>query len=270
MDEVELTQAFDTSASSYDSGFTGTPIGKLQRKRIRNYLRAYFEIRKGPLRILELNCGTGEDAIWLANQGHDVLAVDISSEMIKVANKKGASKRCKGQLHFETADIRSIDKHVGGEAFDLVFSNFGGLNCLSSKEISDLSFQLQDLLSEQASIILVVMPKKCFVEDLYLFSHMDFAQIGRRNGNTKLPVSVGGFEVATWYHSPKAMQHIFDDERIVTSHIFAVGFTPSYLNPFFRHKRVLFFMWALLGRFFSCIRPTANYADHYLIHFERK
>ena len=270
MDEVELTQAFDTTASSYDSGFTETPIGKLQRKRIRNYLKEYFSIRKGPLRILELNCGTGEDAIWLANQGHDVLAIDISSEMIKVAKEKAASKLRRGQLHFETVDIRSIDKHFGGQAYDLVFSNFGGLNCLNSKEISDLSFQFKDLLSEPASMILIVMPKKCFVEDMYLFSHLNFAQIGRRNRNSKLPVSVGGFEVDTWYHSPKAMQQIFEDERIITKRIFAAGFTPSYLNPFFRRKRVLFYMWALVGRFFSCIRATANYADHYLIHFERK
>ena len=35
-----------------------------------------------------MNCGTGEDARWLASQGMQVLATDISAPMIEVAQCK--------------------------------------------------------------------------------------------------------------------------------------------------------------------------------------
>ena len=38
--------------------------------------------------ILELNAGTGEDAVYFAQQGHNVHATDISAGMQEVADQK--------------------------------------------------------------------------------------------------------------------------------------------------------------------------------------
>lgn len=44
------------------------------------------------LRIIELGCGASNSSIWLAEQGHDVTAIDFSSEAIKRA--KDFDKKC--------------------------------------------------------------------------------------------------------------------------------------------------------------------------------
>ena len=74
---------FDKIAPAYDELFTGTAIGKMQRNIICNYLDESLSQNK-VINILELNCGTGEDAVYLAKKGFSIVATDISDEMLKV------------------------------------------------------------------------------------------------------------------------------------------------------------------------------------------
>ena len=116
-----MDASFDKAASNYDDTFTKTDIGKMQRALV------YAELSKHLIsvqNILEINCGTGEDAIWFAKQNFTVTATDISPKMIEVAKSKA-------NLNFSVADINSMATTFEGEKFDLLFSNFGGLNCLS-------------------------------------------------------------------------------------------------------------------------------------------
>jgi ubiquinone/menaquinone biosynthesis C-methylase UbiE len=116
-----MDASFDKAALKYDQTFTNTEIGQLQRSLV------YAELSKhltSVHNILEINCGTGEDAIWLAQQNFKVTATDISSKMIEAAkNKKNLSN-----LNFTIANINSITTTFEGSTFDLLFSNFGGLN----------------------------------------------------------------------------------------------------------------------------------------------
>ena len=42
-------------------------------------------------RVLEMNCGTGEDALWLVHRGVQVFATDVSPAMLQVAQSKLAA-----------------------------------------------------------------------------------------------------------------------------------------------------------------------------------
>ncbi|NNJ54292.1 MAG: class I SAM-dependent methyltransferase, partial [Ignavibacteriaceae bacterium] len=72
-----MNSAFDSVAENYDATFTQTKIGKAQREIVWGYLESVL-IDKDNLKILELNCGTGEDAVWFSKKGHTVLATDVS------------------------------------------------------------------------------------------------------------------------------------------------------------------------------------------------
>jgi len=72
-------EAFDRVAASYDDSFTRTVIGQAQRKQVWKRLLKAFAPGD---RILELNCGTGEDARFLAIRGRRIVACDGSAEMI--------------------------------------------------------------------------------------------------------------------------------------------------------------------------------------------
>src|SRR5437868_13790754 len=72
--------------ASYRSGNppweTGRPSEELQRVIAEQGIR--------PCRVVELGCGTGINAIWLAQQGFDVTALDFSPLAIAKAQKRAA------------------------------------------------------------------------------------------------------------------------------------------------------------------------------------
>src|SRR5580658_219252 len=80
--------AFDAMASTYDSKFTATRIGTMMRRAV--WARCAARFAPGS-RILEMNCGTGEDALWLAQRGVQVLATDVSPAMLRLAQDKLAA-----------------------------------------------------------------------------------------------------------------------------------------------------------------------------------
>jgi SAM-dependent methyltransferase len=73
--------------------------------------------RVAPGRTLEVGAGTGSNAIWLAESGFDVLAIDIAPLAIERANAKldGRDLRCR----FATSDFLAAPVHGG--PFQFVF-----------------------------------------------------------------------------------------------------------------------------------------------------
>ncbi|HMC96456.1 MAG TPA: class I SAM-dependent methyltransferase, partial [Flavobacteriales bacterium] len=72
--------------SAYDQEFTFSRIGTAQRRVVWEYLEGLLSTPD--MDVLELNCGTGTDAVHLATKGHRVVATDISVEMLKAAHEK--------------------------------------------------------------------------------------------------------------------------------------------------------------------------------------
>jgi SAM-dependent methyltransferase len=73
-----------------------------------------------PCRTLELGCGTGTNAIWLAQQGFTVTAIDLSQTAIEKARAKAGADACT----FVLADF--FDDPLPGTDFGFVFD----LGCL--------------------------------------------------------------------------------------------------------------------------------------------
>ena len=78
---------FDATAHGYDQEFTLTQVGRMQRAVTHRYLKELIQTKK-PKSVLELNCGTGEDALWLAQQDLLVTATDLSAEMVNATIDK--------------------------------------------------------------------------------------------------------------------------------------------------------------------------------------
>jgi ubiquinone/menaquinone biosynthesis C-methylase UbiE len=67
--------AFDRLAAKYDDMFTRSMVGRAQRQAVWDVL---LETIEPGSHILELNCGTGEDALFLAQHDMSVVACDAS------------------------------------------------------------------------------------------------------------------------------------------------------------------------------------------------
>jgi len=66
--------------------------------------------------VLDAGCGTGENALYLASRGHEVLGVDFVASAIERARVKAAERG--STARFEVADALGLDKL--GRTFDSV------------------------------------------------------------------------------------------------------------------------------------------------------
>jgi SAM-dependent methyltransferase len=146
-----MSAAFDALALDYDRSFTATPIGMLMRRVVWRRCVACFA---PGARILEMNCGTGEDAVYLAQSGARVLATDASQAMLEIAALKAARAGVADRVSTLPLDFHSLGS-LGADGFDGLLSNFGGLNCLEDPR--QLRRPLAARLRPGAAALLCVM-----------------------------------------------------------------------------------------------------------------
>ena len=79
---------FDRIAAAYDALWTGTENGRAQRRIV---WRAIDSLFKPGDEILDIGCGTGEDAAHLVARGVAVHAIDASLAMVARASARGVA-----------------------------------------------------------------------------------------------------------------------------------------------------------------------------------
>jgi ubiquinone/menaquinone biosynthesis C-methylase UbiE len=147
------SQAYwDNAAVKYDSNFSGTLIGQTRRLSVWRDLERVFHPGQ---RLLELNCGTGIDAIHLAARGIQVVACDISPRMIQIARQDAMTSGFEGSLDFRVLPTEELEMLASEAPFDGAFSNFSGLNCV--EDLSAVSRNLARLLKPGAPLLACVM-----------------------------------------------------------------------------------------------------------------
>src|SRR5262245_23241152 len=92
--------AFDSMAERYDVEFTNSAAGIALRTLVWARLDTLFPSGAS---VLELGCGTGEDALHLAARNVRVVATDASREMLAVARRKASAGRCEQNLEFRAS-----------------------------------------------------------------------------------------------------------------------------------------------------------------------
>ncbi|MEA2559252.1 MAG: hypothetical protein QOH06_756 [Acidobacteriota bacterium] len=145
-----LSTAFDKLAAEYDHGFTRTVLGERLRRAVWRRLDALFVPGD---RILELACGTGEDAVHLGGRGVRVLATDASPEMVHVAREKAGRAELTG-VEVRQLAVEELDR-LDAPPFDGALSNFGGLNCVA--DLPAVGQALASRLRPGAIAVLCVM-----------------------------------------------------------------------------------------------------------------
>lgn len=74
-----------------------------------------------PGRALELGCGEGADAVWLAGRGWRVDAVDISPTAVERARAAAEAAGVADRVTFTAADLEQLEPEPG---YDLVYAAF--------------------------------------------------------------------------------------------------------------------------------------------------
>jgi SAM-dependent methyltransferase len=258
--------AFDNYAAEYDARFTHSEIGKMQRARVHHFVATHLREKEN---VLEINCGTGEDALWLASRGHQVLATDASGEMLKAAVEKKQRKNAES-LSLEQFSFDDLST-LGKKNFNFIFSNFGGLNCISPAEIKSLSPVFASLLEKNGKLGLVVMGRDCKWERFYFKRKKKSEKVDRRRSREGVPTLIGGTEMKTWYYAPQEIEQLFSEHfSLIENKPVGLFVPPSYLENYFRTKKLSLNFLFILEKLFGNIQAFSNYADHYLIVLKKK
>ncbi|MBD0255373.1 MAG: class I SAM-dependent methyltransferase [Cytophagales bacterium] len=91
-----------------------------------------------PRSILNLGCGTGKHDFLLADRGYDVTGVDLSADMIAVADQTRQASATRGTTQFLTGDLREVRL---GRQFDAVVSLFHVMSYQVTNADLDRAFQ---------------------------------------------------------------------------------------------------------------------------------
>jgi SAM-dependent methyltransferase len=252
--------AFDAMAGTYDSQFTATTIGAMMRRAV--WARCGARFPPGS-RVLEMNCGTGEDALWLAHRGVQVLATDISPAMLKVAQDKLADSPGSASARFQRLAWEELDTLDEGR-FDGALSNFGGLNCVSS--LRGVALALAAKLRPGAVALLCIMGPTVPWEWAWFLAQRNPAAAFRRLRRDGAQWS----GIAIRYPSIAETRRAFAPEfrQLRVSAIGAL-LPPPYTEKWMvRWPRVIAALDRVERRFES-LWPLPLFADHYLVELER-
>lgn len=205
------TSAFDDIAASYDSTESGNRIFQWMRRRVH---AASEEAFANANRLLDIGCGTGTDALFFAQRGHELVAMDPSRAMLAVAREKLSIARCDRRVTFREMGAERIDillDEYGEASFDGIYSNFGALNCIADLRL--FAETAAALLRPGGRILLNIMPPVCPWEWVYFLSRLKPRSALRRlrgnPGTSGLPVQLGDRRVQTFYHAPHVVRESF-------------------------------------------------------------
>jgi ubiquinone/menaquinone biosynthesis C-methylase UbiE len=257
-------EAFDRVAATYDDLFTRTVIGQAQRKQV--WKRLLHAFAPGD-RILELNCGTGADATFLAARGRRILACDASAEMLKVANTR-AQREAKGAdvvfRHLSNEDLRLLFRR---QPFDGAYSNFSGLNCLS--DLQPVARDLASLVRPDGHVLICLWSRVCVGELVWYLLHGQTQKAFRRFSG-KAQAKVGGLTISVSYPTVGEVQRAFAPWfELEDRHAIGLFVPPSYVESWARKHSVMVGYLEKLDETFAEFPVLRDFGDHVLLEFTR-
>jgi len=242
---------------------------------------------------VELNAGTGEDAVFFARKGHSVHATDIASGMQeklwakaecegltgslgKVETIGDGEKARKGELTGKvTRELCSFTELASLKEqgpYDLIFSNFAGLNC--TDELDKVLRSFSTLLKPKGLVTLVILPKFSLWESLLIFKGK-FRTATRRwsdwFGGKGVRSRVEGQYFRCWYYSPAFVKKELGDEfELVGLEGLCTMVPPSYIEHFAERYPAWYQRLCRWEGQWKAAWPWKYIGDYYIISFRKK
>jgi ubiquinone/menaquinone biosynthesis C-methylase UbiE len=257
-------RAFDSIAERYDDIFTHSLIGRAQRQVVWERIRQVF--KPGDY-VLEVNCGTGQDALFLAGHQIVVLACDASEKMVGVARRRLLTENPSAPVEFRVLPIERLSELSRGRLFDGILSNFSGLNCV--RDVVRAARDFAALVRPGGALLLCVSSRVCIWESLWFLSHGKHKEAFRRwPGRAR--TALGERVVEVHYPTIRHLRTVFAPWFSLRSTIgVGVVVPPSYMEAFVCRRRVLLRGMCNVDRLICSWPVFRVLGDHVLLRLER-
>lgn len=258
-----VSQAFSRQSQIFDTLYKENKLSEYLRSKFRTEVLS--QLRPGS-RILEINCGTGMDAIYFARQGHSVLATDNAPGMLAQLDQKLAENGLDGQIHTQRCSFHDLNS-LRPQTFDHIISNFGGLNC--TDRLDEVLRQMAPLLNPSGKITLMIMPKVTPWELILLFKGKFKTAFRRFKKST--PAHIEGVHFLCYYYNPGYVLRTLKKEfRLLTLKGIFITVPPEFYENFVERYPRLFKILSAVDQSICRFFPFTHCCDHYLITLEKK
>jgi SAM-dependent methyltransferase len=240
---------FDALAERYDSLWSESAIGRQQRTAVWRWIDPLF--CSGD-RLLDLGCGTGVDAAHFMERGIQVVGIDASAQMVRVARTRGVDAH---QLAVEALDT------LHGN-FEGALSNFGALNCVAN--LQPVALSLARLIRIRGHLAISLAGSCCAWEIFHYLSRLQPAKAFRR---WKPAGSCAYHGVPVYYPSVRHIVRLFQPNFRLTQWCgIGLGVPPSYIESI---SETSIARLAAMDRRLAHLPLLRALADHRLLVFER-
>lgn len=264
--ELAAAAAFSKQAPVFDDLYGNDTIIRYKRKRVRDHM---MQLLQPQSHILELNAGTGDDAVYFAQQGHTVHATDISPGMQEMLVKKVNQQQLEKKITYELCSFTELENLRQPGPYDHIFSNFAGLNCTNELEKVLNSFSF--LLNPGGMVTLVLLPKFCLWEFVLLFKGKFKTAFRRFTGRKGAKAHMEGEYFRCWYYNPsfirKNLKNLFDT---VSMEGLCTLVPPSYMTGFAEKHPGLYRFLKIRENKWKTSWPWKSIGDYYIITFRKK
>lgn len=261
----DTRHAFNSVAADYDG-----PLGNnalVQRMRSAMW-RTLDQLFLPGSRLLDLGCGTGVDAVYLAACGYEIVAVDWSPRMVERTHARVAEAGLQGRVSEQTMGIHELDQ-LRGQIFDGIYSDLGPLNC--APDLRATSRACMALLKPGGKLVASVIGRVCPWEWAYYALRGDWGRARVRCARQAVPVNLNHHQVWMRYCAPREFYSAFESEFELGRYR-ALGFflPPPYLIRWYERGRA---MWTALGWLddhLGGLPLLRNAGDHFLMVLTRR
>jgi SAM-dependent methyltransferase len=273
---VTSDEAFSRAAPLYDSDEEVNVMARWARKRSLSVLLKAF--RPGD-HVLEIGCGTGIEAVYLARKGIQVVATDAAPGMIAAVSAKlaegGAAHDLEGMIEPVLCPAQNLAELVtryGEDAFDGVYSSMGPLNCIP--DLQSVADALEKLVRPGGRVVLGLLNKYCLWETAWYVRALEPKLAFRRWGGTAEATSRPDWQeekFTCYYWKRSVIEQAFKPYFDVAKREGLPWLMPPlYLDGLIKRAPRLFKVLSRLDRRFAHVWPAYDIGDHLLIQFERK
>jgi len=259
-------EGFDKQSAVFDALYASDKMIAYKRRRVRSHIAQYLAAGS---HILELNAGTGEDAVYFAGAGHRVHATDISTGMLQQLLQKVEDDHLQEQISTELCSFTHLDNLQQKGPYDMVFSNFAGLNCTG--ELDKVLIAFPELAKPGGLVTLVVLSPFCLWEFLLLFRGKIKTALRRLAGKRGASAHVeGNYFTCYYYPSSYIVQKMKQDFELLCIEGLCTISPPSYIQGFADTWPRLYRTLCRWEEKTKCSRPWKYIGDYYMISFRRK